>query len=194
MLVFLLYCLATLLSAHLASAPSGSARLMCACGPSSESRWAETSCCLSWAACWASTTGVRRSSALLSFVAAWKVKDTVVTRKQWQLLFVLFFFACLFWSSNAEIDGTDKQKSVWANQAASPQRTYVPCQITKKVNMAAVTVFATDLLQLTETPHWKTPQPPAWIWATVITMLVLLCSVGNKMTATTACCNKSQYS
>lgn len=57
---------------HLASAPSGSARLMCACGPSSESRWADTSCCLSWAACWARTTGVKRSSALLSFVAAWR--------------------------------------------------------------------------------------------------------------------------
>lgn len=59
-------------SAHLARAPSGSARLMCACGPRSESRWAETSCCLSWAACWARTTGVSRSSALLSFAAVWK--------------------------------------------------------------------------------------------------------------------------
>jgi len=60
---------------HLARAPSGSARLMCACGPSSESRWADTSCCLSCAACWASTTGVRRSSALLSFAAAWTQRD-----------------------------------------------------------------------------------------------------------------------
>lgn len=63
---------AVIFSAHLARAPSGSARLMCACGPNSESRWAETSCCLSWAACWARTTGVSRSSALLSFVAVWK--------------------------------------------------------------------------------------------------------------------------
>lgn len=71
-----LYFLVIPVSTHLARAPSGSARLICACGPSSVSRWADTSCCLSWAACWASTTGVRRSSALLSFVAAWKQKDT----------------------------------------------------------------------------------------------------------------------
>lgn len=85
-----------IIAAHLARAPSGSARLMCACGPKSESRWAETSCCLSWAACWARTTGVSRSSALLSFVAVWQqngrwgahhtatTKHGLITAESWE--------------------------------------------------------------------------------------------------------------
>lgn len=54
---------------HLASAPSGSAKSMAAAGPSSFSRWLETSCCFRPSTCLAKAMGVSSSSAADSFTA-----------------------------------------------------------------------------------------------------------------------------
>ena len=56
---------------HLARAPSGSAKSMAAAGPSSFSRWLETSCCCRPSTCLAKAMGVSSSSAAASFTVLW---------------------------------------------------------------------------------------------------------------------------